>query len=328
MTVSPFVTKIFRGNHGNIILKQQYMIPFHHCRHFAKYNYFPNDVPALKRLGKVSLTGFIGGGVGALCGVGGGVVMIPFLRLITTLTAHQIAATSLIAVVTGASFAAYSYSQHDIIRIPVGLSMAICGMMFSGFGAIIARKISSRMLTGITSLILYGCCIPIWHNTKNIKDKNGDNINGNKTASLDYNTIQLHRKEEEIFWNKPYIWLKDNYKFCLIGGLAGFASGLIGIGGGIVTTTFLSGFTEFTQHEAIATSLFTMLPSSLVGLAVHIRNKQVSLVVGIPLAIMCGIGMIASSNIAIGIKDEYLRKGFVLFLLGSSTLMLKDVIFT
>ena len=42
---------------------------------------------------KVALCGAFGGFCGALCGVGGGIVMIPLLRTITTMTAHQISGT-------------------------------------------------------------------------------------------------------------------------------------------------------------------------------------------------------------------------------------------
>ena len=42
---------------------------------------------------KIAICGCLGGLCGAMCGVGGGIVMIPLLRQITTMTAHQIAGT-------------------------------------------------------------------------------------------------------------------------------------------------------------------------------------------------------------------------------------------
>ena len=43
--------------------------------------------------GKIAACGLFGGFLGAFCGVGGGIVMIPLLRNITNMTAHQIAGT-------------------------------------------------------------------------------------------------------------------------------------------------------------------------------------------------------------------------------------------
>ena len=46
----------------------------------------------------------------------------------------------------------------------------------------------------------------------------------------------------------------------IIGLLAGFIGGLIGVGGGIIIIPLLILLLEMTQHQAQGTALFTMLP--------------------------------------------------------------------
>eukprot|EP00483_Globobulimina_turgida_P006439 UN06449 len=85
---------------------------------------------------KVGICGAFGGLCGALCGVGGGIVMIPLLRYITTMTAHQIAGTSLVAVAAGALIATANYTlSSDVTRVPIALNIALFSMAFSALGA-------------------------------------------------------------------------------------------------------------------------------------------------------------------------------------------------
>lgn len=57
--------------------------------------------------------------------------------------------------------------------------------------------------------------------------------------------------------------------FLLIGGLAGIASGLFGVGGGIVLVPALIYWSGFSQHLATGTSLAVLLPP--IGLAATIE---------------------------------------------------------
>lgn len=53
----------------------------------------------------------------------------------------------------------------------------------------------------------------------------------------------------------------------LIGLVAGLASGLLGVGGGIIIVPLLTAFAHLSQHEAHATSLAAIVPIAAVGAA-------------------------------------------------------------
>ncbi|MEG1397637.1 MAG: sulfite exporter TauE/SafE family protein [Raoultibacter sp.] len=81
----------------------------------------------------------------------------------------------------------------------------------------------------------------------------------------------------------------------LAGIVVGLLSGLLGIGGGtIMVPIFRLGFGA-TAIEAAATSLFTIIPTSLAGCVTHIRNKTCQL----PLGIAAGLGGACTSPIGV-----------------------------
>lgn len=72
----------------------------------------------------------------------------------------------------------------------------------------------------------------------------------------------------------------------VVGLLVGVLSGLLGIGGGtIMVPIFRVGF-GLSAIEATATSLFTIIPTSLSGCVTHIKNKTCI----VPLGLAAGIG--------------------------------------
>lgn len=85
----------------------------------------------------------------------------------------------------------------------------------------------------------------------------------------------------------------------LVGVVVGALSGLLGIGGGtLMVPIFRLGF-GMTALESTATSLFTIVPTSLMGFATHIKNKtcipRVGVVCGLAGALTSPVGVILAS---------------------------------
>lgn len=81
----------------------------------------------------------------------------------------------------------------------------------------------------------------------------------------------------------------------VVGLLVGVLSGLLGIGGGtIMVPIFRVGF-GLSAIEATATSLFTIIPTSLSGCVTHIKNKTCI----VPLGLAAGIGGAITSPLGV-----------------------------
>lgn len=102
----------------------------------------------------------------------------------------------------------------------------------------------------------------------------------------------------------------------IIGGLGGVASGLFGIGGGIVIVPALIYWAGFTPHKAIGTSLAVLLPP--IGLAAAIeyyRHGNVDIRAAVVLAAAMIVSAWAGAHLSNRLPGPYLRLIFGLFVL-------------
>jgi uncharacterized membrane protein YfcA len=100
--------------------------------------------------------------------------------------------------------------------------------------------------------------------------------------------------------------------------LAGFVSGIIsgmGIGGGAILIPALVFLGGVTQHAAQCTNLIYFIPTALVALGVHIKNKRVDIRSALPIILFGLIGAYAGSRLAISLNGKILGKLFGVFLL-------------
>ena len=96
---------------------------------------------------------------------------------------------------------------------------------------------------------------------------------------------------------------------------AGFAAGLLGVGGGIVMVPALVLVLGFDQHVAQGTSLVVIIPAALAGSVTHYRNGRVSVRDAALLAAGGIGGALVGSISALSVDDTVLRRLFGAFLL-------------
>ena len=102
--------------------------------------------------------------------------------------------------------------------------------------------------------------------------------------------------------------------FVIIGAFGGVASGLFGIGGGVVIVPALIYWAGFSQHKATGTSIAVLLPP--IGLAATIeyyRNGNVDLRAAIILAATMFVGAWGGAFLANQMKGPHLRLIFGVF---------------
>lgn len=110
------------------------------------------------------------------------------------------------------------------------------------------------------------------------------------------------------------IWLN----LVLVGALAGVASGLFGIGGGLIIVPSLILLLKLPEHTAVATSLAAML-LPVGGLAVYNyyqagKITSVHILYGLAVAAGLFVGALFGSKIALGLSQQVLRRSFAVFL--------------
>lgn len=100
----------------------------------------------------------------------------------------------------------------------------------------------------------------------------------------------------------------------IIGFLGGIASGLFGIGGGVVFVPLLILFSGFNPHLAIGTSLIAIIPTALVGAYRHFAARSVNFQTAILLIVFAVIGAWIGSGLSLKLDVGVLRKAYAVFL--------------
>ena len=102
----------------------------------------------------------------------------------------------------------------------------------------------------------------------------------------------------------------------LIGLLGGVASGLFGVGGGVIFVPLLIIFFNFNPHLAIGTSLVVIIPTALAGAFRHFAAKSVDFQTAAILILFAVLGAWFGAGISLKLDAVMLRKLYALFLLG------------
>ena len=111
-----------------------------------------------------------------------------------------------------------------------------------------------------------------------------------------------------------------------VGVAAGFLSGLVGIGGGIIIVPVLVYFLGFTQHQAQGTTLFMFLmPIGILGVMNYHKQGYVDYKTALIIATTFVIGSYFGSKLAISIDQKTIKKvfGAIIIILGAKMLFWK-----
>lgn len=100
----------------------------------------------------------------------------------------------------------------------------------------------------------------------------------------------------------------------LVGIISGVVTGL-GMGGGSILILVLVSFMNFEQHIAQAQNLIFFVPTALVAIIVHIKNKNIDKSIAKKLLLPTIIGATAGAYLTKFVESIHLKKYFGYFLL-------------
>ncbi len=175
------------------------------------------------------LIGICAGFASGLLGVGGGFLIVPlqyfllkYIGVEPDLAILISFGTSLAIIVPTSFSGAYKHTRSMDNIIGPGIRLGIFGLIGGVIGGFVASSLPSRVLE-----IIFGCLL-LFIAVKNIIDINKER----EEAKIPFNLITT----------------------AIIGLLAGFSSGLLGVGGGIFLIAILTALLGFSLIEAIGTS--------------------------------------------------------------------------
>lgn len=100
--------------------------------------------------------------------------------------------------------------------------------------------------------------------------------------------------------------------------LIGLASGIIsgmGIGGGAILIPALVFLFMLDQHAAQGVNLLFFIPTAIIALVIHARNRKLDFRTAWPIIAGGLVGAFIGSQLAVSLEGKVLRKWFGIFLL-------------
>lgn len=189
--------------------------------------------------------GLVGGFLSGLAGVGGGIIMVPLMTGLGRLSQHKAHGTSLVAIVFTGAIGAATYFSHGTVDWTVAVLLAATAIVTARFGALYAHSLSEKKLKKAFGVFLIVV-----------------------SAMLILKGYLLQATFVLAWWIKVIMLL-------ITGLVAGFLSGMMGVGGGAIMVPLMVILAGMGQHLAQGTSLLAMVPISVSGAVTHYRLGNV-----------------------------------------------------
>jgi len=246
------------------------------------------------------------GFVGAMSGMGGGVVLIPVLTFVGLDIKRAIAA-SIVSVIASSSGAASAYVRDGITNVKVGMFLEIFTMVGAWTGALITLSINERTLYILFGAILFVCWGALWIR-QNRPHRSSVQDRFSRWLELEGHYFDKATGEEvsykaiRAYWGGPLMFL------------AGITSGLLGIGAGAVKVLIHDLVMELPPKVSTTTSNLIIGVTALAGTSVYLSKRLIDPLIAGPVILGVVAGALAGTRVLVHLKNETVRKFFLLVL--------------
>ena len=252
---------------------------------------------------------FIAAGIGliaSIIGMGGGFLYVPTLTLIFGFDPKMAVGTSLAVMVFSSSAATLVYRQQKKILISLAALLVIPAMIFSALGSLITLYFDARILVILFVLVLILMSLQMLAPSLRVVPaiRWGPAIEVTYSGSV--RPIRI-----------PCIHL------VVWGAMGGLVSGITGTSGGAFFVPALV-VIGVPVHFAVATSLLTIIPTSITGASTHAVLGHISLPFLIVYGAGAAIGAYIGASIAPRIHADHIQKGFGILLIFIALLMFQQ----
>ncbi|MDD4899029.1 MAG: sulfite exporter TauE/SafE family protein [Candidatus Omnitrophica bacterium] len=250
----------------------------------------------------------IAGFLGALTGLGGGVVIVPLLTLVFKVDIRYAIGASLISVIATSSGAASAYVKEGFSNIRIGMFLEVATTLGALLGVFIATKLSPSIIAIIFGLILI-------HSAYLTLKRISEPALAHKPDPL-AQRLKFDSKYPVPGGFESYHVQGVPLGFCLMF-LAGSISGLLGIGSGAVKVLAMDQAMRIPFKVSTATSNFMIGVTAAAGAGVYLNRGYIDPVLSMPVVLGVLLGSLLGARHLFTAETKNLRIIFsiIIFLL-------------
>jgi uncharacterized membrane protein YfcA len=231
--------------------------------------------------------GFFAGMLGALTGIGGGVLLTPILALHFGIPIREAIGTSLVAVITTSAASSSVHLQRHTTDIRLGMTLELATAFGAALMAYLVGYFNRNALEGLfAGFLLYSALVILIRRGKAEPGEDSSPAINGETVIPPY---------------EP-----KNYPLGLSASLvAGALSGLLGIGGGPIKVPVMYIFMDVPLMVATATSNFMIGVTAAASAIVYYRRGDILVEYAAPLAVGVFLGSLLGARLAPRIRTKY-----------------------
>lgn len=259
-----------------------------------------------------SLLTFVGsmiaGFLGALTGLGGGVVIVPLLVLLFGVDIRYAIGASLISVIATSSGAAAAYVKEGFSNIRLGMFLEMATTFGALLGAAVAGMISTRAIAVIFGVVLlYSAFLSVRHQPS---------TTAQDTPDFFSNSLHLDSTYPGLRGPVSYHVHAVPTGFSLMF-LAGTLSGLLGIGSGAVKVLAMDRAMHVPFKVSTTTSNFMIGVTAVASAGVYLNRGYIDPGLAMPVMLGVVLGSLVGTRVLVSSGTKPLRlifAGVILFL--------------
>lgn len=231
--------------------------------------------------------GFFAGLLGAVTGIGGGILLSPILALHFGIPIRQAIGTSLVAVITTSAASSSVHLQRHTTDIRLGMTLELATSLGAAVTAYLVGYFNRNVLEGLFAGFLLYSSITILLRGGKVKDQEIPPASDNgKTVIPPY---------------EPHRYPLGLALSLVAGGL----SGLLGIGGGPIKVPVMYIFMNVPLMVATATSNFMIGVTAAASAIVYYRRGDILVEIAAPLAVGVFLGSLLGARLAPRVRTKY-----------------------
>ena len=263
----------------------------------------------------------LGSGVlGALLGLGGGVILVPLLVFLLHVPIHIASGASIIAVVATSSAAASTYVRNELTNMRLGMFLELATTLGAITGAFLTSVISESLLRIVFGLSLLYASATMFYQQRNTggagwTPKADDWLAERLKLGSSYFDEALGQEVRYGVDRTPLTFA--------ISYVAGVVSGLLGIGGGGIKVPAMNIISGIPMKAAVATSNFMIGVTASASAMVYMRHQFCDAFVTAPVMLGTLVGAALGSRLTNRVSSNTLKTFFeaVLLLLAARMIL-------
>jgi len=256
------------------------------------------------------------GGIGALAGVGGGIVVVPLLTIAFGIDIHLAIAASIISVIATSSGAAAAYVRDRLTDMRVAMFLELATTTGAVAGALLAAVVQPALLLVLLGIILLGSALQqvLRLGEELPPQREPDAVAARLRLVGSYPDALLRRDVSYAARRVPL-----GFALMLV---AGTASGLLGIGSGALKVLAMDGVMRLPMKVSSATSNFMIGVTAAASAGIYLARGDLDPRIAAPVALGVLAGATGGARLLPRLANRHVRWVFlpVLLAIGIETL--------